>query len=270
MTQNQRLQTKYGPWAVVTGASSGIGREIARKLAEAGLNLVLVARSQATLKQLAADLNKAHGINIEVIVADLAQEADVAMVEDKTRHLECGLLVAAAGFGTSGQFLDGNLADEMAMLDVNCRALMRLSLEFGRRFADRGRGGLLLISSIVGFHGIPNVAHYSATKAYVQALAEALHVELAPLGVDVLSSAPGPTNSGFASRANMELGQAMDPATVAQATLNALGRRGTVLPGFLSKVIIYSQSMLPRWARIRLMGQIMGGATKHQQLAPTK
>ncbi|MEM7029510.1 MAG: SDR family oxidoreductase [Chloroflexota bacterium] len=262
---HHHLQTRYGPWAIITGASSGIGREIAIKLAEAGLNLVLVARSQTTLGQLAVELHNQHGIEAQVIAVDLAQESGIAKVEEQTRNLDCGLLVAAAGFGTSGRFLDANLDDEMTMLDVNCRALMRLSLVFGRRFVERGSGGLILVSSIIGFHGIPNVAHYSATKAYVQALAEALNVEFSPLGVDVLASAPGPTNSGFATRADMQMGSAMDPATVAQATLKALGRKGTVLPGFLSKAIVYSQSMLPRWARIRLMGQIMGTMTNHQQ-----
>src|SRR3712207_9159147 len=86
------------------------------------------------------------------------------------------------------------------MLDVNCRAPLEMSLSFGRRFAERERGGVVLMSSLVGFQGTPNAAHYAATKAYVQTLAEALHAELAPLGVDVLASAPGPTDSGFAAR----------------------------------------------------------------------
>jgi short-subunit dehydrogenase len=124
--------------------------------------------------------------------------------------LDIGLLVAAAGFGTSGLFLNSLLEQEMAMLNVNCRSLLGLIWHFGQRFAMRGRGGMVLMSSIVGFQGMPFAAHYAATKAYVQALAEALYVELAPMGIDVLAAAPGPTHSGFATRAGMQMGMALD------------------------------------------------------------
>lgn len=257
-----RLRTRYGPWAIVTGASSGIGREIALRLAEAGLNLVLVARRQDVLEQLAADVTARLGIEVRVIVADFAQPTAVDTVATTTRDVDVGLLVAAAGFGTSGSFLDSALAHEVEMLNVNCRALMLLSHEFGQRFAQRGRGGMILMSSIVGFQGMPHAAHYAATKAYVQTLAEALHVELSPMGVDVLASAPGPTNSGFAARAGMRMGLALNPADVAQPTLDALGRRATVLPGLLSKFLTYALVFLPRTARVRIMGRVMRSMTK--------
>lgn len=264
--QNQsehRLFRRYGQWAVVTGASSGIGREIAIQLAEAGLNLVLVARSLATLQQLADELTAKHGIAVRVVPADLAQATAVEELVAETNALDVGLLVASAGFGTSGRFLELTIADELNMLNVNCRALLLLSWHFGRRFAQRGRGGLVLISSILGFQGVPNAAHYAATKAYVHSLAEALAVELKPHGVDVLAAAPGPTNSGFAQRAGMQMGAALSPAVVAQGTLQALGRTPTVLPGLLSKVLVYSLALLPRMMRVRMMGQIMQGMTKH-------
>jgi short-subunit dehydrogenase len=255
--RQERFRSRYGPWAVVTGASSGIGRETASKLAEAGLNLVLVARGRGTLEKMAADLGASRGVEVRVIARDLAQETSAAAVEAATRDLDVGLLVAAAGFGTSGPFLDASLEQELEMLGVNCRAPLEMSLRFGRRFAGRGRGGIVLMGSLVGFQGTPNAAHYAATKAYVQTLAEALHVEQAPVGVDVLSSAPGPTDSGFASRAGMRMGAALTPADVAGATLEALGRRSTVLPGALSKLLTYSLVPLPRWARVRVMGRVM-------------
>lgn len=261
----KRLYTRYGSWAVVTGASSGIGREMGLKLAEAKLNLVLIGRSQTVLEQMAADLTAQQGIEVRVIRLDFALETGVETIEAATYNLDVGLLVAAAGFGTSGRFLDSQLEQEMEMLNVNCRALLGLSWYFGRRFAKRGRGGIVLMSSIVGFQGMPFAAHYAATKSYVQSLAEALYVELAPLGVDVIASAPGPTNSGFATRAGMKMGAALTPADVAQPTLNALGRQDTVLPGLLSKLLTYSLALLPRWARVRIMGEVMNGMTKHQR-----
>jgi hypothetical protein len=263
----ERLRTRYGPWAVVTGASSGIGREMALQLADAGLSVVLVARSQDALDQLAADLCSRPGVEVRTVAVDLALEAGTMAVEKATRDLDVGLLIAAAGFGTSGPFLESSLEEELKMLDVNCRAPLQMSLHFGRRFAGRGRGGLVLMGSIVGFQGTPKSANYAATKAYVQTIAEALHAELAPLGVDVLASAPGPTDSGFATRAGMQMGRTLKPEDVARSTLAALGRRSTVLPGALSKLLAYSLAPLPRWARVRIMGRVMGGMTKHRSTA---
>lgn len=261
--RQERWRARYGPWAVVTGASDGIGRELARRLAEAGLNLVLVARHRGALDQLATDLAARHGIATRVIGADLAREAAVEAVVTGTDDLDVGLLVAAAGFGTSGRLIDARLEQELEMVDVNCRAVVALSFHFGRRLAGRGRGGLVLMSSLVGFQGVPYAAHYAATKAYVQSLAEALHVELAPLGVDVVASAPGPIHSGFAARAGMRLGLGLTPRDVAQATLDALGRRTTVRPGWLSKFLEGALLPLPRWARVRVMGVMMTGMTRH-------
>ena len=257
-----RLRTRYGPWAVVTGASDGIGREMAAHLAAAGLNLVLVARRREVLAQTAAELTAIYGTEMRVIEADLARDAGVEAVVAGTGDVDAGLLVAAAGFGTSGAFLDSRLEEELAMLGVNCRAVVVLSRHFGRRFAERGRGGMVLMGSLVGFQGVPNAAHYAATKAYVQALAEGLHLELAPQGVDVIASAPGPVHSGFAARAHLRMGMAARPEVVARGTLNALGRRNTVRPGLLSKALEAALTPLPRWARARVMGNIMAGMTK--------
>jgi short-subunit dehydrogenase len=260
--KRQHFRARYGEWAVVTGASSGIGRAIATELAAVGLNLVLVARRRMELEQLARELTAKHGAQTRVLVADLANLSGINEVEVDTKDLDVGLFVAAAGFGTAGAFLDVTLKDEFAMLDVNCRAVLALSLHFGRRFAQRGRGGLVLFGSLVGFQGTPRAAHYAATKAYVQSFAEALHLELAPKGVDVLASAPGPVHSGFAARAGMQMGAAEKPETVARATLNALGTKMTVTPGRLSKLLTWSLMTAPRGLRVRIMGAIMGAMTK--------
>ncbi len=259
--RKERWRARYGPWAVVTGASDGIGREMASRLAEAGLNLVLVARRREILDQIATDLTARHGIETRVIGADLALEAAVERVATDTDDLDVGLLIAAAGFGASGHFIDSRLEQELAMVNVNCRAVMALGWYFGRRFAGRGRGGMVLMSSLLAFQGVPYAAHYAATKAYVQSFAEALHKELAPLGVDVVAAAPGPIHSGFAARAGMRMGMALKPSDVAQATLDALGGRTTIRPGWLSKVLEGALLPLPRWARVRVMGMIMTGMT---------
>jgi short-subunit dehydrogenase len=265
--EQQRWRDSYGPWAVITGASDGIGRATAEQLAGAGLNLVLVARRHRVLDDLAAELSAEHDVATRVVAVDLATDEGVSGVLDATEGLDAGLLAACAGFGTSGPFLSGDAQDELEMLEVNCRSTLVLAHTFGRRFADRGRGGIVLMSSIVAFQGVRHAAHYAATKAYVQTLAEGLHLELAPLGVDVIASAPGPVDSGFAQRADMQLGTALQPSTVASGTLRALGRRSTVRPGWLSKVLEAALT-LPRWARVRIMAIVMGGMTGHQQAGP--
>lgn len=260
--EQDHLRAHYGPWAVVTGASDGIGRAFAECLAGAGVNLVLAVRRQEVLKPLCAELTKTHGIEARAVPVDLGRPEGIETLLGETRSLEVGLLVAAAGFGTSGPFVEADLRPELEMIDVNCRAVAALSHSFGRRFVERGRGGMVLMSSLVAFQGVPRAANYAATKAYVQSLAEGLQRELSSRGVDVLASAPGPVNSGFTARASMTMGLAQAPAGVAAATLAALGRRGTVRPGFLAKLLELSLTFLPRWGRVRMMGAVMGGMTK--------
>lgn len=261
LRQLARFRAKYGPWAVVTGASSGIGREIASELAAAGLHVVLVSRRREALDEFAAEISRRHGVDTLVIATDLATPTSLEKIKADTAHLDVGVLVAAAGFGTSGAFVDADADAELTMLDVNCRATLLLCLHFGRIFADRGRGGLVLLGSIVGLQGTPNAAHYAATKAYVQTLAEGLHEELRPRGVDVLVSAPGPVHSGFAERAGMRMGRALQVSDIAVPTLNALGRRTSVAPGGLSKVLTWSLAPLPRTARAKIMGRVMHAMT---------
>ncbi len=121
----------------------------------------------------------------------------------------------------------------------------------------QGRGGIVLFGSLLGFHGAPFSATYAATKGFVQSFAEGLRAELKPLGVSVLSVAPGPVGTGFASRAGMQMAQSATPETVARGALAALGRLGTVRPGFLAKFLGWSLAMLPRPGRVRVMGLIM-------------
>lgn len=262
---DEQWRQRYGPWAVVTGASDGIGREFAVQLAGHGLNLVLVARRESVLAELAKSLAADHGIQTRALALDLADPGAAMRLAAATGNLDVGLLAASAGFGTSGNFLEANLDQELEMIDVNCRAVAALSNLFGRRFARRGRGGIILMSSLLAFQGVPRAANYAATKAYVQTLAEGLALELAPAGVDVLACAPGPVHTGFAARADMRMGTALKPVDVARVTLSALGRRTTVRPGWLSKLLELSFTGMPRWGRSRILAQVMGGMTKHQQ-----
>lgn len=262
--EKTRLKERYGPWAVVTGASSGIGRELTERLAESGLNVVINARGATELAALEARLTADYPVSVITVAADLSEATGVQRVLDATQSLAVGLLVASAGYGTSGPFLRADIGEEQRMLRVNCEALLMLTYAYSQRFAAQKRGGIILMSSLVGFQGVPFAANYAATKAYVQSLAEGIGVELRSYGVDVLAAAPGPVNSGFGQRANMNMGQALTPAQVGVPILQALGRQSTVLPGLLTKILTYSLRLVPRWGKVRIMKLVMEGFTKHQ------
>jgi short-subunit dehydrogenase len=258
---------RFGPWAVVTGASDGIGLAFARNLAARGLNLVLVARRIDLLNALSKQLAAEHHVECVVHATDLTGLDAVRRLVDATESLDVGLLVAAAGFGTSGPFLGSHLEEEIGMVDLNCRSVLAQTWHFSRRLSRRGRGGVVLMSSLLARCGVPRAANYAATKAYVQSLAEGLRRELAAAGVQVIASAPGPIYSGFAERANMRMTFALQPDVVAQVTLDALGRRTTTRPGWLSKLLDWSLAVTPRWAQIMILGQVMKGMTTQQHPA---
>ncbi len=256
---------RYGPWALVTGASDGIGRAFASDLANRGLNLILVARRAGILSEFARDLRLRSNIECEVRALDLGDSKALLDLCKEMSDRPIGLLVAAAGFGTSGAFLQTSTMDELDQIDVNCRAVMALCKTCAPGMAQRGRGGMVLLSSIVAFQGVPRASNYAATKAYVQTLAEGLAHELSVQGIDVLACAPGPVSSGFADRAGMRLGATVSTSIVAQETLHALGKRSLVRPGFLSKLLGYSLMTAPRSLRVRIMTQIMSGMTAHRR-----
>ncbi len=254
---------RRGGWAVVTGASDGIGREVARALADQGMNVVLVARREARLNELHRELTQGYGVNCYVVAADLANSAGCLAVLEATEALDVSVLVTAAGFGSSGDFVFNPIAAERDMLAVNCAAVLELSWHFARRFVSRRRGAIVLMSSVLAFQGAPGAAHYAATKAWVQSFAEGLRAELEPFGVDVLASAPGPVDSGFASRANLRLRLASDAKEVAAKTVRAISKGGTIRPSRLSKLLGWSLGMLPRWARVQVMRYVVAAMTAH-------
>ena len=263
--------TSYGTWALVTGASEGIGRACALALAAAGLNVVLVARREPLLREV-AQACEALGRQARVVVLDLSLHDAAGRVEAATSDLDLGILIAAAGFGASGAFVACERENELSMIDVNCRSTADFAHRFGQRFARQKRGALVLFSSIVAFQGVPLSANYAATKAYVQSLAEGLRSELQPLGVRVIACAPGPVHTGFATRAGMVLGNAAAPELVAESLVRSLARApgwfsvGTIRPGILAKLLSFSLSTLPRWGRIRVMTLIMRGMAQRKPL----
>ena len=188
---------RYGPWALVTGASAGIGAEFARQLSEMGLNLVVVARRRQKLEDLARDLESRNKVQVRIVTADLSQPDFLPLILSKTDSIDVGLLVNNAGFGIAGKFLEHEVKKELALLDVNCRAPLILTHAFGRQMRQRKRGGIIFVSSVSGYIATPYESSYAASKVYELFLAESLRYELGKEGVDVLALCPGSTDTEF-------------------------------------------------------------------------
>lgn len=261
MSDHGAFAARYGPWALVAGASLGIGAEFSRQLAARGVNVFMVAESADPLESLARSLAADHGVQTVSRVVDLASAGALAELADATRELEIGLLVYNAAASTVGRFLDVPLEKKLAMIDVNCRGPLVLSDHFGRLMAERKRGGIILMASLAGFQGQAMVGTYAATKAFDLVLGEVLWEELGDHGVDVLAVCPGSTRTpGFlASRPREGAAGARnlaDPALVVAEALDALGKGPTRIAGRSNRLVAFVlHRLLSRRAQVRLMSR---------------
>ena len=232
---------QFGPWAVVTGASSGIGREFAHHLAAAGINVVLVARRLAMLQDLDGALAEHYGVDCRAVGVDLSDPGALTPIADATADIDVGLLVSNAGAALPGPFLNSDLQAQRAILRLNTAAHLGLSHHFGQRLARRGRGGIILVSALGAIHGVPGLANTAATKAYVASLGAGLHVELAKHGVHVTVLHPGPTRTPALAELGLDPDKMpispMLPNDCAREALRALARnRARCIPGRINRV----------------------------------
>jgi short-subunit dehydrogenase len=253
------------PTALVTGASSGIGLEIAKLLAARGYDLCLTARNADALARLADEFAAEHRIATTVVVADLAAPDGVDRLLEAVRQRGVGvdLLVNNAGFGWSGAFASMPESELVAMLQVNVVALTRLARAVLPGMLERRRGRILNVASTAGFFAGPHMAVYYATKAYVISFSEAIAEEISGSGVTVTALCPGPTLTGFAERAQMsqsnlfKLATVMTAADVARAGVDgALRGKRLVIPGVLNRILIESSRVSPRRLTTRITGRL--------------
>jgi short-subunit dehydrogenase len=236
---------RYGPVAVVAGASEGIGAAFARALAGRGLDLVLVARRAQPLEALAQELRASLGVAVRTEACDLGEERAADSVSESCRGLEVGLLVYNAASSSVGRFLETPVEEHLRAIRVNARGPVVLAHRFGQAMAERGRGGIVFMSSLTGFQGTPLVATYGATKAFNLVLAEGLWSELGERGVDVLACCAGATLTPGYDRATPRretkgIGLAprpQSPADVAREALDALGHGPSVVTGRGNRIV---------------------------------
>src|SRR6202049_791567 len=227
---------RFGPWALITGASSGIGKEFARQIAASGINVVLVARRETALIEVGRSIAKDFKVHYRVIVMDLSQDGFIPKLAEDTKDLDIGLVVSNAGTANPGEFLklDRQLLQET--LRLNTMAHLDIAHYFGRKLAERRRGGLILVGAMGAESGIPRIANDAGAKAYVHSLGEALHYEFKPLGVYVTVLAAGFTNTPVLEKFGFDpKTMPMKPMSVEQCVSEGLSgllkNRSRIVPG---------------------------------------
>ncbi len=247
-------------WALVTGASSGLGTDYARQLAERGWNLVLTARRRDRLEALAAELQSAHSAEVLVVDGDLGDEGfRDRLVAEATNGRKLHMVINNAGFGWQGDFLDTAWSRWSTMLSLNIVALTDLAWRFGRHMRDHGESAHLVnVASIGAWQPVPTFAVYAATKSYVRDFSEAIAFELASPALRVTCVCPGGTKTEFMDAAGMklsklsELGLQTSPAVVRESLDAVLGGRRLIVTGWLNKLMTFGTRFAPRWLAARL------------------
>ncbi len=247
----------YGGWAVVTGASAGIGEAFARALAAERVNLVLTARREERLRSLANDLEARHEIATRVVALDLVADGAPLRLAEATADLDVGFVLNNAGFGVAGRFEQGAYERVLEMVRLNCVAVTAVSHLFLPRLQKRGRGALVIVASVAGYQPLPLAAVYGATKAFDLMLGEALWAENRGRGVDVLAVSPGPTDTEFQAVAGEKPHAAVPPADVVNATVGALGRQPSVIVGNVNALRTFSLRFAPRALIARVAEMVM-------------
>src|SRR5260221_10562660 len=251
---------QFGPWALVTGASTGIGTEFARQIAAAGVNLVLVARREALLNEVGRQITRDFGVQFRALTMDLSQEGFLPKLAEHTKDLDIGLVVSNAGTANPGEFLklDRQLLEET--LRLNTMSHLDIAHYFGRKLAERRRGGLILVGAMGAENGIPCMTNDGGAKAYVHGLGEALHYEFKPLGVYVTVLAAGVTNTAVLEKFALDpKTMPMKPMSVEQCVSEGLDglskNRSRVVPGRMNRIL---NTLVPVSLSRKLLADLLG------------
>jgi short-subunit dehydrogenase len=261
MLTDTPFRSQYGPRALIAGAAVGLGAEYARQIAALGLDLVLLDRDGEALRATADEIHSRHGVQTVPVAVELARTDLVDVLRAQGADANIGLLVYNAAVGTVAPFLELRPAQCDAMVDVNCRAPLRLVHALAPAMVRRGHGGVILMSSLAGNVGSAQLAVYAASKAFTLVLADALWAELHPQGVDVLAVQPGSTRTpGFLSSQpagdDMRGLPVMEPADVVREALAALGGEPNIVPGELNRQSAALLAGLPRRDAIEFVSAI--------------
>ncbi|HEX5840370.1 MAG TPA: SDR family NAD(P)-dependent oxidoreductase [Anaerolineales bacterium] len=258
-----KFADRYGSWAIVAGASEGLGAEYARQLASRGLNLVLIARRRELLQSLAAQLMKKYAVRTKLLALDLSAPDAAEQIVQKTMDIDLGLLVYNAAYSAVGPFLDRSMDEHLREVHTNIHSPLKLVYLLSQRFHARGRGGVLLMASLSAFQGSPYISTYAATKAFNIVLAESLWEEWRARNVDVLVCISGAvsTPNYLASQPKRTGGlgdRSMPPDQCVEEALEALGKQPYIIPGRMNRLASFvMRYLMPRKMAIMFMGRTL-------------
>jgi len=248
----------YGEWALITGASSGVGREMAKEIANKGINVILVARRETLLQALAKEIEETNKVKTKIIVVDFADETSVEQIILECVSYEIGLLINSVGYALTGEFSKNKIADESALINVNIKTPTLLAHHFSNKMKERNKGGIIFVSSIMALAGASNWASYNASKAHNLLLAEGIAEELKPYGINVIALTPGFIKSGFGKRSNTKaMPMALSPKRVAKCGLWMMGRKRTHTAGLINKIIALSTRVTPRFINTKIFSLVV-------------
>ncbi|MBN1629799.1 MAG: SDR family NAD(P)-dependent oxidoreductase [Thermoleophilia bacterium] len=258
---SQGYRERYGAWALVAGASEGLGAAFAQALAARGMDLVLVARRRAPLDELAEELRRAKGVQVRCYDGDLASEAFLQTLVSACSDLDLGLVVCNAAQAPIGDFASRDPGDLMRVVDVNVRSPLLLLRALLPQMKARGRGGAILMTSLTGNLGTPGIAAYASSKAFLRVLGESLWYELKDQGIDVLACICGAVRTpGYTTAAGKDAPGTLDAEVVVERALRALGRGPVVMPGFVNRVAtVFMTKLLPRRTAIGILARSTRG-----------
>jgi len=239
--------------ALITGASSGIGKEFAKIFAEKNYNLVLASRGEEKLKKVSIELKQKYKIKVEYFTLDLSQQNSAQILFDKIqkRKIVIDVLINNAGFGKYGDFIETNIEEYLTMIQLNISTLTELTSLFAIEMLKRKSGKILNVASTAAFQPLPKFATYAASKSYVLHFSEALHFELRNSGINVSVLCPGPTETSFehtanAKNSNLFKGKLMKPQDVARIGYKGLMKnKMTIIPGFKNKFLAFLATVFP-------------------------
>jgi short-subunit dehydrogenase len=262
------FKKKYGNWALVTGATSGIGAELTSQIAAKGLNIILVARKEKELKEHADALSTRYGIETKYISADLATTEGVELVKKVGEDI--GLLVIAAGVEVNGAFEKTSIEKELKLIQINVVSTLQLAHYFSKGMVERKKGGILMVASLSGHMPNPYFSNYAGSKAYVLNFGASLYGELKPKGVDVSVLSPGLTKTPMVANNGVDWSKtpmtAMEPSVVAEVGLNGLGKRFLSIPGVKNKVMAAMAKHSPFEMQAKMNEKMMKKALVHSEI----
>jgi uncharacterized protein len=261
MSRNASFRERYGAWAVVAGASEGLGAAFAEALAARKMNLVLLARRKPVLDTLAGSLREKYAVEVRTLGCDLASASWTDALSQQTEGLDIGVAIYNAAFSFVAPLLSRPLQDALSVVDVNVAGPLRMVHALAPNMVKAGRGAIVLMSSLAGFQGSPKLSAYAASKAFNMILAESLWAELGPAGIDVLASCAGAIRTpGYEKALKKEAPGTLDAPSVVEATLHALGSGPIVIPGALNKFAsFYLRRMASRKGAVGIMAKSMAG-----------